>query len=306
LFFTPLEQSFSGVFGEQTKIIRFNLTLPMIKFTYNIFIKFIFIRKYMKKHLVLVALVAITNLYASDIYNISNGQLTIPSVNVAGTNYNNVVINVGGIVKIGGTGGFELQNINKNFYSKPRTIIISGQDYDSPPNLYVMTLTFSPNADTTFESKAVNVIDQNISFTANGIFVGSVLQKNYFTKGDLNTQVGFSDSGSYSVYSNQNPRTKNTTIGDFGFSSAGVNYKDSTKKAINYYSVFNYSLEQSSDGITAYACNIENQFDPLNANGVVQTTKVCVQVDNSGTLLGGVNAVLKVNNRLINLTGSIQ
>lgn len=260
----------------------------------------------MKKYFVSIILLAITNIHASDIYNGSNGQLTIPSVNVAGTNYNNVVINVGGIVKIGGTGGFSVQNINKNFYSKPRTIVISGQDYDSPPNLYVMTLTFSANTDTTFESKAVNVIDQNISLTVNGTSVGGFLQKKYFTKGDLNTQVGFSDSGSYSVYSNQNPRTKNASIGDFGFSSAGINYKDSTKKAVNYYSVFNYSLEQSSDGNTAYACDIENQFDPLSVNGIVKTTKICVQVDNSGALLGGVNAILNVNNRLINLTGSIQ
>ena len=57
----------------------------------------------MKKHLFMVALLAISNTNASDIYNGTNGQLTIPSVNVAGTNYNNVVINVGGNYKKGET-----------------------------------------------------------------------------------------------------------------------------------------------------------------------------------------------------------
>jgi len=54
----------------------------------------------MKKILLICALLA-SNTYAVDSYNASNGQLTIPSVNVGTATYNNVVITVGSILSVG-------------------------------------------------------------------------------------------------------------------------------------------------------------------------------------------------------------
>ncbi|MEI6469573.1 MAG: hypothetical protein WCO72_08875 [Betaproteobacteria bacterium] len=44
-----------------------------------------------------------TNVFAVDTYNASNNQLTIPSVNVGNTTYNNVVVTVGNIISLGGS-----------------------------------------------------------------------------------------------------------------------------------------------------------------------------------------------------------
>ena len=262
----------------------------------------------MKKYFVSIILLAITNIHASDIYNGSNGQLTIPSVNVAGTNYNNVVINVGGIVKIGGTGGFAVQNFAKNLYSNPTTTVIKATDNSTPPNQYVMTLNNVAVADVTFEGQAVNVINSIASLTINNVSAGSFTTANYFKKGDLNTQVGQSDGENYYVYSNMsNPANlKNISIGDFGFLNSSIVYSDSSKKIIRYYSVFEYSLEQSSDANSAYICNIENQFNPTKINDPVNTNKFCFQVDNSGAFTGGVNAILNINNTKLNFTGVIK
>ena len=41
------------------------------------------------------------NSFAVDTYNASNGQLTIPSVNVSGVTYNNVVVTVGSVLSVG-------------------------------------------------------------------------------------------------------------------------------------------------------------------------------------------------------------
>jgi hypothetical protein len=54
----------------------------------------------MKKSLILISMIA-CNAFAIDTYNASNGQLTIPSVNVSGVTYNNVVITVGSILSVG-------------------------------------------------------------------------------------------------------------------------------------------------------------------------------------------------------------
>ena len=56
----------------------------------------------MKKILSICALIA-CNSYAVDTYNASNGQLTIPSVNVGTSVYNNVVVTVGSVLSVGAT-----------------------------------------------------------------------------------------------------------------------------------------------------------------------------------------------------------
>jgi hypothetical protein len=260
----------------------------------------------MKKSTAFFSVMLITNVFATDIYNSNNGQLTIPSVNVSGINYNNVVITVAVVGKIGGTGGFAIQNVNKILFSKPRTIVINSKDNANPANQYVMTLNYAPDTDVTFENQAVNVIKQTVNTTINGKLAGTYEQKNYFVKGDLSTQIGQSDDQNYSIFSNANKPTKNLNIGEFGFLYASVVYSDSTKKIIKHYTVYDYSLEQSSDGASAYACKIENQFAPSNISSAPVITKFCFQIDNYGNLLGGVNAILNVNNAISNFTGTVQ
>ena len=58
-------------------------------------------KKINKITLALITLMAM-NAFAVDTYNATNNQLTIPSVNVGSTTYNNVVITVGEIVSVGG------------------------------------------------------------------------------------------------------------------------------------------------------------------------------------------------------------
>ena len=55
------------------------------------------------KILILVSAFIASNSFAVDTYNASNGQLTIPSVNVSGVIYNNVVVTVGSVVSVGST-----------------------------------------------------------------------------------------------------------------------------------------------------------------------------------------------------------
>ena len=53
------------------------------------------------KKLVLMASMIACNAFAVDTYNASNGQLTIPSVNVGTSVYNNVVVTVGSVLSVG-------------------------------------------------------------------------------------------------------------------------------------------------------------------------------------------------------------
>ena len=217
-----------------------------------------------------------------------------------------MVINVGGVVKIGGTGGFALQNLNKNLYSKPRTFILSAQDNANPPNKYGMTVNYSPGSDTTFESQSVNVINMTISITMNGAAYGTFSNQAYFSKGNFNKHVGDNGFGSYTIYTDPVAITNNTNIGDFRFVNSSISYKDTTKKSINNYSVHYSSLEPSSDGSTAYACNLQTNFDPTDISGSVQSEKQCLQVDNSGSFVGGAISILNINNTDLYFTGTFQ
>ena len=53
------------------------------------------------KRLILVSAFIASNAFAVDTFNASNGQLTIPSVNVSGVIYNNVVVTVGNVLSVG-------------------------------------------------------------------------------------------------------------------------------------------------------------------------------------------------------------
>ena len=261
----------------------------------------------MKKCFISLAMLSITNIYATDLYNSSNAQLTIPSVNVSGTNYNNVVITVGKVINIGGTGGFALQNFLPNLYSKPRKAVLTAQDSATPPNQYVITQTLTPGNDTIFENKTVNTIDVTLSATMNGALLGTFSAQYYYTKGNFNSQVGVNGFGSYKVYSNNVlPINDRLNIGDFLFLNSSFSYKDSTKKSINNYSVYYLSLEQSSDANSAYLCTTENQIEPGDVNTIPPVNKQCYQVDNNGTLLGSVNGLMNINNTNLYVTGTIK
>ena len=69
--------------------------------------------------------------WAVDTYNPGNNQLTIPSVNVSGTTYNNVVITVGNVIRVdGGTpsGVVDIYSPASNQLSIP-TVNVNGQTY---------------------------------------------------------------------------------------------------------------------------------------------------------------------------------
>ena len=57
----------------------------------------------MKKILLCSTAILCSTVFAVDTYNASNNQLTIPSVNVGNTTYNNVVVTVGNVVSLGGS-----------------------------------------------------------------------------------------------------------------------------------------------------------------------------------------------------------
>jgi hypothetical protein len=136
----------------------------------------------MKNYLFLIPALSMSNLYAIDIYNSANGQLTIPSVNVDGTNYNNVVINVGEVLKIGGSGGFALQNLETAF-SRPGKITLEAFDTAQPPRKYVIIINQTIDADTTFESKTANVVKQDLSLKIDNVIIfPSYIIKNYYEK----------------------------------------------------------------------------------------------------------------------------
>jgi hypothetical protein len=264
-------------------------------------------RLLMKKYFVSIAILLIANSHATDLYNSSNAQLTIPSVNVSGTNYNNVVISVGRVVNIGGSGGFSLQNFNSNLYSKQRKAILTAQDSANPPNQYVLTETITPGNDAIFENQLANTVSINLVFTMNGAPLGNYSAQNYFTKGNYNNTLGVNGFGSYTVYGKYISPLKNIlNIGDFIYSNLSFSYKDSTKKSVNNYSVYYVSLEQSADANSSYLCTTENQIDPTDVNGSPPINKQCIQVDNNGMILGSVTGLLNVNNTNLYFTGTIQ
>jgi hypothetical protein len=261
----------------------------------------------MKKYLISIAMIFLGNLHATDLYNSSNAQLIIPSVNVSGTNYNNVVITVGRVINIGGTGGFALQNFFTNLYSKSRKAILTAQDSASPPNQYVITQTITPGSDTIFENKTVNTIDVTLAISMNGTSIGNFSAQNYYTKGNFNSPVGVNGFGSYKVFSNNVlPINDRLNIGDFLYLNSSFSYKDSTKKSVNNYSVYYLSLEQSSDANSAYLCITENKIEPGDVNTIPPVNKTCYQVDNNGALLGSVNGLLNTNNTNLYVTGTVQ
>lgn len=87
--------------------------------------------KMLKKLLILLSLLMMHACWAQDSYNPTNNQLTIPSVDVVGTTYNNVVITVGGVVRIDGgapNGSSDVYNPATNQLSIP-TVLVNGQTY---------------------------------------------------------------------------------------------------------------------------------------------------------------------------------
>lgn len=48
----------------------------------------------------LLPLAGLNSAWAADVYNPGNNQLTIPSVEVSGTTYNNVVVTVGSVLRV--------------------------------------------------------------------------------------------------------------------------------------------------------------------------------------------------------------
>ena len=69
--------------------------------------------------------------WAADSYNPATNQLSIPSVDVSGTTYNDVVITVGGVIRIdGGTpsGSVDVYNPAINQLSIP-SVNVNGQTY---------------------------------------------------------------------------------------------------------------------------------------------------------------------------------
>jgi len=55
------------------------------------------------KNLIMVVFFLYSNAFAIDSYNAATGQLSIPSVNVSGVVYNNVIVTVGNVLSVGGT-----------------------------------------------------------------------------------------------------------------------------------------------------------------------------------------------------------
>jgi hypothetical protein len=243
---------------------------------------------------------------ATDLYSESTGELIIPSVDVSGTNYNNVVINLGRVLKIGGIGGFSLQNFYPNLYSKPRKAVLTAQDTAIPQNQYVLTETITPTGDTFFENQLVSAVNISLAFTKNGSSVGNFTALYLFAKGNFNKSVGINGFGSYTIFSNYNFPIQTIKIGDFLYANSSFSYKDNTKKSINNYSIYYLSLEQSNDGNSAYFCSTENQIDPVDVNQTPPVSKQCFQVDNKGNLLGSVNGLLNVNNTNLFFSGTIQ
>jgi hypothetical protein len=140
----------------------------------------------------------------------------------------------------------------------------------------------------------------------------SYIIRNYYDKSsNFNQKIGEVSVDEYTVYSNINNsinpiKLRKVNIGDFGFINSAINYTDSSKKIINEYSTFQYVLEHSTDGRSAYACNYEYRFNPLNITQAGRTEYFCFQVDNNGALLGGVTTLMRVNNTPLKFTGTIQ
>lgn len=127
---------------------------------------------------------------------------------------------------------------------------------------------------------------------------------------NFNQKIGEATIDEYIVYGNfdnSSPiKLRKINIGDFGFLNSAIHYVDSSKKIITEYSASQYRLEHSSDGKSAYACNYEYRFKPLNGTQAGRTVYFCFQVDNNGALVGGVSTLFNINDTLLKFTGTIQ
>jgi hypothetical protein len=85
----------------------------------------------LKKLLFGLSLLTAQACWATDTYNPATNHLSIPSVDVTGTTYNDVVITVGGVIRIdGGTpsGSVDVYNPASNQLSIP-SVNVNGQTY---------------------------------------------------------------------------------------------------------------------------------------------------------------------------------
>ena len=85
----------------------------------------------LKKLLIGLSLLTSQACWAADTYNPANNQLTIQSVNAGGTVYNDVVVTVGGIVRLdGGTpsGSVDIYDFATNQLSIP-SVLVNGTTY---------------------------------------------------------------------------------------------------------------------------------------------------------------------------------
>lgn len=85
----------------------------------------------LKKLLIGLLLLTAQACWAADTYDPANNQLTIQSVSAGGTVYNDVVVTVGGIVRLdGGTpsGSFDIYDFATNQLSIP-SVLVNGTTY---------------------------------------------------------------------------------------------------------------------------------------------------------------------------------
>jgi len=80
----------------------------------------------LKKILLILVLLASGASWAADTYNPASNQLTIQSVSAGGTVYNDVVVTVGGIVRLDGgapSGSVDIYDAATNQLSIPSVIV---------------------------------------------------------------------------------------------------------------------------------------------------------------------------------------
>jgi len=271
----------------------------------------------------------LSNSKTIDVYNPTNGQLTIPSVQVGSINYDNVIVTIDNIISIGAPGGFNLINIGNSIWSKLKSVTLNGLDNNTPQNQYQLKITFSPGAKTTFEGQPASVINELIYIYQNGVLKGTSSQVNYFAINDYGISLGYSaDNKEYVVFGNQlfQP-TSGLAIGSNGFKQTGLTYENSSKSNLLNILAVTVSLEPNPIGDNVQICpavqlpngapSICTAAPNTTANLCTYTyttlitgkqsptvTSTCLGVDTLGNLLGTISGIFNIGTSWIQMTGT--
>lgn len=236
----------------------------------------------------LLLTVTIFDSHSQATYNPSNNQLTIPSVKVGNSTYNNVVITVGNVISIGASNSINDQSLNlktgwKNLVKSGYTTNFKFTSPDGCNGSRTISLT-QPNVTTTFLNKSsyqgTRFVSTSYAITCNLSSSSALTNYYYDLNYDLIGKSVQSTGGLFYVVQTYNI-PEFIKVGDTGVVGNSAVYNNSTMTNILQAELYTYQVETYDE------------------NNIVFNLRTTV-VDYSGVLISATQ-----NKYLVNSSGAV-